>query len=241
MQKPASIAIPSVTAPRIALLALLLGAFFSLHEYGSVFFPGNPHPAVAEDRERIAKILSLLESQRDCDAGCLGGLRSASDKSAALENVLGQMQADKLSLQQSLEGAQAEGKKLREQGGRLEAELSEMRSSHAREVSALEKRLAQSADAQKPAKRDDAPKGTGKAPAKAAAGGEAAPAPAAQGRGAQWTVIGMTATTVVVSNPKTKKVSALAVGESVDGIGILRINVDQGEVETSAGTLRLSN
>jgi hypothetical protein len=52
----------------------------------------------------------------------------------------------------------------------------------------------------------------------------------------QWTVLGMTATTVVVSTPH-HRVVALAAGESLEGVKVERIDVAHGVAETSAGTL----
>jgi hypothetical protein len=52
----------------------------------------------------------------------------------------------------------------------------------------------------------------------------------------KWTVLGMTATTVVVSTAH-HRVVALAAGESLDGVKVQRIDLDHGVAETSAGNL----
>jgi hypothetical protein len=64
----------------------------------------------------------------------------------------------------------------------------------------------------------------------------ATPPPATPTDASQWTVLGMTATTVVVSTANHRLV-ALAVGETLDGVKIERIDVAQGVAETSAGNL----
>jgi hypothetical protein len=64
----------------------------------------------------------------------------------------------------------------------------------------------------------------------------ATPAPATAADASKWTVLGMTATTVVVSTTN-HRIVALAAGETLDGVKIERIDVAHGMAETSTGTL----
>lgn len=61
-------------------------------------------------------------------------------------------------------------------------------------------------------------------------------APASPAEAPKWTVLGMTATAVVVSTAN-HRVVALAAGESLDGVKVQRIDLDHGVAETSAGNL----
>lgn len=61
-------------------------------------------------------------------------------------------------------------------------------------------------------------------------------APASLKEAPKWTVLGMTATTVVVSTAN-HRVVALAAGESLDGVKVQHIDLDHGVAETSAGNL----
>jgi hypothetical protein len=61
-------------------------------------------------------------------------------------------------------------------------------------------------------------------------------APASPAEAPKWTVLGMTATAVVVSTVN-HRVVALAAGESLDGVKVQRIDLDHGVAETSAGNL----
>lgn len=133
-----------------------------------------------------------------------------------------------------------------ELAGKIKRETAQIEASYRQRVAALEKRLAESETSpptQRPRKEKE----------HAAARKNEQPRPASMARfdtpperersinnmeadAKKWTVLGMTASTVVVSTGN-HRVVALAEGESLDGIKINRIDLDQGVAETSAGKL----
>ncbi|MFM8332047.1 MAG: hypothetical protein ACKN9T_10195, partial [Candidatus Methylumidiphilus sp.] len=95
---PPGRSVPISQARRRTAVAFVLGlvlaggaGLFALRSGALDAGPAAP-PAAAAD-PRLERLLSLTESQRDCDGACLGELRGRADKAAALEQALTTMQA----------------------------------------------------------------------------------------------------------------------------------------------------
>lgn len=269
------------TAAAFALGAILAGlaALFAFQGGASANIAAAPPSLVAPPDPRLEHLLSLAESQRDCDAACLGELRLRADKAAALEQALGNVQAAAAEAGQRVAALEAEKNSLEEQTGQqatalgeshkrqiealekekaglaaqMERQKAELEAGHKKQVAALEQRLAAAESqlqAARQAQEHAAPErlarqapvpptkvekpATRQAAANPPAGNAAnAPVDAAKPK---WTVLGMTASTVVVSTPD-RRVVALAAGESLDGVTVRRIDLDKGVAETSGGSL----
>jgi hypothetical protein len=241
-----------VTPTRIAILTSCF-ALFSLggyvNEKGLVAWPsGNPvesKPSSAD--EKLDKILSQLASQRDCDNECLADLRTSASKAAALEDALTAMQADKLTLENRLNdlgnSMTDERNEFAKKLGEAERKTADSRAYYETEIARLKKSLADRVA--QPADRIPSNKSVAKLekPAFGAQRGSRASSPQAEAiekpldtkSHERWRVIGMTATTAVISTPK--RVVALTAGESADGLTIEKIDMDSGTVQTSEGTL----
>ncbi len=255
------------TAAAFALGVAMAGlaALFAFQGGASANIAAATQPSlVAPPDPRLEHLLSLAESQRDCDAACLGELRLKADKAAALEQALGNVQAAAAEAGQRVAALEADGESHKRQvealekekadlAAQMERQKAELEAGHKKQVAALEQRLAAAesqlqaahqaqehaaperlarqapvppAKVEKPAPRQAA--------AKLPAGNtDKAPADAARQK---WTVLGMTASTVVVSTPD-RRVVALAAGESLDGVTVQRIDLDKGVAETSGGSL----
>jgi hypothetical protein len=133
----------------------------------------------------------------------------------------------------------------------LEKRAAQAEAGYQQKIAALEQRLADTEARLKTVMARPEPgawrKGKGTVPRVAAepapqaapvpvAAAPATPVPATATDASQWTVLGMTATTVVVSTAH-HRVVALAAGETLDGVKIERIDVANGVAETSSGTL----
>ena len=98
------------------LLGFLLGAvlagaitFIAWQDADLVKATSSPLPASpAQTDPRLERLLSLAESQRDCDTACLGDLRIKADKVVALEQALGNLQAEAADAAQRFAGLEAE-------------------------------------------------------------------------------------------------------------------------------------
>jgi hypothetical protein len=225
------------------LTALILAAAF---QGGTFDASANTHPApiaaVAPAPDpRLDRLLSLLESERDCDALCLADLRSKADKSAALEQALGRLQESVSAAEQRAAASEAEKAGLADQASRKTTELE---TDYKQQIAALEKRLADAESRLQAARQDRTlRKPAATRPVPAAATTVASPPPRSQPQPQtsppasppKWTVLGMTASSVVVSTAN-HRVVALAAGETLDGIQVRKIDLDRGTVETSAGT-----
>ncbi len=267
------------TAAAFALGAALAGlaALFAFQGGASANIATTPSSAPPDPR--LERLLSLTESQRDCDTACLGELRLKADKAAALEQALGNMQAVAAEAGQRVAALEAEKNSFVEQAGQqataldeshkrqvdalkkenadlaaqMERQKAELEAGHKKQVAALEQRLSpaesQLQAARQPQERA-APERLARqmpvsqakpekpAPRQAVArppAGNAANAPADAAR-QKWTVLGMTASTVVVSTPD-RRVVALAAGESTDGLTVQRIDLANGVAETTLGSL----
>jgi hypothetical protein len=241
----------------------------------------RPIPAAAmapTPDPRVDHLLSLLEAERDCDTACLAELRGQADKSSALEQALGRLQASVSAAEQRAAAFEAEKTSLVDQAGKKAAELeigykqhiaalekraaaleaekaslaeqaskkaTELETGYKQHIAVLEKRLAetetrlQAARAERTGRKSAATRTIATAEISTAA----APtqpqtqmdtqAPASPPK---WTVLGMTASSVVIATAN-HRVVALAAGETLDGIRIQKIDLDHGTVDTSAGVL----
>jgi hypothetical protein len=186
----------------------------------------RPAPATTDFRNpRVERLVSLLEAQSECDAACLSALRGQADKTMALEQALGGLQASVSESRTRLQGVEAER-------AQSEARFQQEKAGLDGKVKDLERRLADAearlqAAQPSPVARPASAAPPKPVPAKAAAGRTVSPG---------WLVLGMTATTVVVSTPD-HQVIALGAGESFQGVTVKKIDVAQGLAETSAGTL----
>lgn len=236
---------------RTTLASAIGGGFTALALFAAVQFGAfdavantRPAPMAVSPDPRLDRVLSLLESGRDCDSACLAELRGKADKSGALEQTLSQLQASAADALKRAETLETQRQELAERLARIETDLhasETQRNAVEQEKSDLTKRLA-ALRAGKPAKYDE-PRGRG--PREAVGTVPTAQAPVQPGPfpvavSPDWKVLGMTQTTVVVSTPN-HKVVALAVGEGLDGVTVRGIDSARGVVDTSAGTLAYKN
>jgi hypothetical protein len=262
------------------LTALSLAASFqaSVFDARANLHP-NPAAAVAPAPDsRLDRLLSLLESERDCDALCLADLRGKADKSTALEQALGRLQASVSAAEQRAAAFEAEKAGLADQASRKTTELetsykqqiaalekrvaafeaekvgvadqasrkaTELETRYKQHITALEKRLADSETRLQATRSDRAGRKPAAARLVATVEAPTASPPAhaqtqvdtpTSASPPKWTVLGMTASSVVVSTAN-HRVVALAAGETLDGIRVQKIDLDHGTVETSAGVL----
>lgn len=133
---------------RVAFLAFLLGLvlsgailFFAWH--GGAFTmvapaAATPQVLTARTDPRLERLLSLTESQRDCDTACLGDLRVKADKALALEQALGNLQALASEAGQKSAALEAEKAELAKQIHGLEQELAGLPSQMEKQKAELE-------------------------------------------------------------------------------------------------------
>lgn len=108
-------------------LALAGAVSFAVFQGGAVgkSAPSAQPALLTQADPRLERLLSLTESQRDCDTACLGDLRLRADKVAALEQALGNLQASATEAMQRASALEAEKSELTEQMGRKETELAQ--------------------------------------------------------------------------------------------------------------------
>jgi hypothetical protein len=227
-----------------SLTALGLAAAFQTGVFDA-WANTRPIPAAAVapmPDPRVDRLLSLLEAERDCDTACLADLRGKADKSTALEQALGRLQESVSAAEQRAATFEAEKTGLADQASR---KVTELETSYKQQIAVLEKRLADTETRLQAARSERAGRKTAAAhPVATAEALPASPPPHAQTQVEtqapvslpKWTVLGMTASSVVVSTAN-HRVVALAAGETLDGIRIQKIDLDHGTVETSAGVL----
>ena len=240
--------------------AVLAGAitFIAWQDADLVKATSSPLPASpAQTDPRLERLLSLAESQRDCDTACLGDLRIKADKVVALEQALGNLQAEAADAAQRFAGLEAEKAGLMaklsdneavsgENKMHIQALESAQANDYKREIGKLENDkaglLAQmegqksglGGHGERPAaKPDKQPSGVRVADLQAPVQGIAKAQPDMMSK---WTIIGMTESTVVVSTAD-RRVVALAAGETMDGMTVHHIDMGKGVVQTNFGDL----
>jgi hypothetical protein len=262
------------------LTALGLAASFQagVFDAGAHTRPNSAAAVAPAPDSRLDRLLSLLESERDCDAPCLAALRGKADKSVALEQALGRLQESVSAAEQRANALEAEKAGLADQASRKTTELetsykqqimalekraaafeaekagvadqasrkaTELETRYKQHIAALEKRLADSESRLQTTRSDRAGrKPAASRPVATAEAPIASPPAHAQTQvdtptsasPPKWTVLGMTASSVVISTAN-HRVVALAAGETLDGIRVQKIDLDHGTVETSTGIL----
>lgn len=237
----------NVTPKRVAILTgyfVIFGLGGYAKEAGFSIWRDKPptkdeSPATAIDR-KLDKIARDIASWRDCDSSCVDGLRSSASKTEALEDTLTSINKEKTALESryvELENSYRSDTGLwAKRLGDSQQELAETKAFYEKRIASL-----QIEDSGKiPVARPTAERRIAKAdpkpvsPKKDSDSGERAGS-----KSKDWRLIGMTATTAVIS--ASGKVVALGAGESYEGVTVENIDLDKGVARTSAGDFSLKH
>jgi hypothetical protein len=168
---------------------------------------------------QLTQVRAEIEAARASQTNQATALEQRTAEKTALEEALSRSQASVTTLERR-------AAELDREKARLAGELDAARTAAAAKVATLEQRLAEAH--RPPAMAPDQPR-------KGRRGDRVPePAPAQAPVPPEWKILNLSANTVVVST-RDHKVVALAAGEALEGVTIVKIDPDQGLVETSAG------